>query len=618
MHRKPALILTMLALVIGSLSQAQAALASAHDSAASAALARAPAAIAGHGAARNAPAAIKVTAARDHTANRARGRTQGEQRVQSGTRTPKAPPGTIEPGQAASWLTAPPRRPIVGLRPERPVLLLKAPAGPANLTGTIATSPASVSLTWTNHATTPAATQVWIQRATNAGFTSNVTDIPVGAAAASYTDTTVVAGTTYYYRVLAQNLASNSPWSNVVSILYTPLPAAPSALAATLAGSSVSLTWTNHATTPAATQVWIQRATNAGFTSNVTNIPVGAAAASYTDTTVVAGTTYYYRVLAQNLASNSPWSNVVSILYTPLPAAPSALAATLAGSSVSLTWTNHATTPAATQVWIQRATNAGFTSNVTSILVGAAAASYTDTNVVAGTTYYYRVLAQGLAGNSPWSNVASIMYALLPTAPSGLAATLAGSSVSLTWTNNATTPAATQVWIQRATDAGFTSNVTSILVGAAATSYTDTSVVAGTTYYYRVLAQGLAGNSPWSNVVSFLHPSAAPPASFFGSQFACSPSCAGSFGWSEDTSVITADSVPAGAPFTNMLRVNLPAGQHRFRIRGHARDAAGRRSGSDPVQHWRDVCHDHSPVLRTPAARLRAKPGWQAAWPLRW
>ena len=373
MHRKPALILTMLALVIGSLSQAQAALASAPESTARAALAGAPAAIVGHGAARHGAArhapAIRVTAARGHTANRA-GRTQGKQRVHFSALAPKTPPDAIEPGQAASGLIPPPRHPIVGLRPERPLLFLQAPAGPTNLMGTIATSPASVSLTWTNHATTPAATQVWIQRATNAAFTSNVTDIPVGAAATSYADTSVVAGTTYYYRVLAQNRGGNSPWSNVASIVYTPLPAAPSALTATLAGSSVSLTWTNNATTPATTQVLIQRAANAAFTGNVT----------------------------------------------------------------------------------------------------------------------------------------------------------------------------------------------SILVGAAATSYTDTSVVAGTTYYYRVLAQGLAGNSPWSNIVSFLHPSAAAPASFFGSQFACAPSCAGSFGWSQDTSVITADAVPAGAPFTNMLRVTYPQG----------------------------------------------------------
>ena len=191
------------------------------------------------------------------------------------------------------------------------------------------------------------------------------------------------------------------------------VPTAPSGLAAKVAGSSVSLTWTNNATTPAATEVWIQRATNARFTQNWTDTAVRPAAASYTDKSAAAGTTYYYRVLAQNPAGNSPWSNAVSILVPPrtrtVPAAPSGLAAKVAGSSVSLTWTNNATTPAATEVWIQRATNARFTQNWTDTAVRPAAASYTDKSAAAGTTYYYRVLAQNPAGNSPWSNAVSIL-----------------------------------------------------------------------------------------------------------------------------------------------------------------------------------------------------------------
>jgi fibronectin type 3 domain-containing protein len=90
----------------------------------------------------------------------------------------------------------------------------------------------------------------------------------------------------------------------------------------------------------------------------------------------------------------------------------------------------------------------------------------------------------------------------VPAAPSGLAAKIAGSSVLLTWTNNATTPAATAIVIQRATDAGFTKNRTDTTVRPAATSYTDKKVRAGTTYYYRVQAQNRYGNSPWSNVTS--------------------------------------------------------------------------------------------------------------------
>ena len=130
----------------------------------------------------------------------------------------------------------------------------------------------------------------------------------------------------------------------------------------------------------------------------------------------------------------------------------------------------------------------------------------------------------------------------------------------LTWTNIVTTVPVTQAWIQRATNAGFTTGVTNIGVSPAATSYTDPGVAVGTTYYYRARSQGPSGYSPWSNVASILVHSSFPPASFFGSQFSCSPSCAGRFGWSENTSVMTADSVPAGASFTQMLRVTYPIG----------------------------------------------------------
>ena len=151
-------------------------------------------------------------------------------------------------------------------------------------------------------------------------------------------------------------------------------------------------------------------------------------------------------------------------------------------------------------------------------------------------------------------------HSAAPAAPSGLTASPAGPSVLLTWTNNATIPAATAGRIERSTVAGFTANVTHFAVGPNATNYTDTSAAEGTTYYYRVLAQNLAAVSPWSNVVSILRPTGSAPVSFFGSQFRCAAYCAGSFGWDEDTSVTTADSVPAGTPFTRMLRVVYPKG----------------------------------------------------------
>ncbi len=290
----------------------------------------------------------------------------------------------------------------------RPMVFQVSPAAPTNLAAAATGPPTGVKLTWINNATSPAATDMLIQRATDAAFTQNVkTFTTTSGGAKTYTDAPVTDGT-YYYRVRAENAVSYSVWSKTVSILVRTVPAAPSGLADTISGGgtpSVRLTWRNNATTPAATVVWIQRATDAGFTQNWTNTAVGPTATSYTDTSVAAGTTYYYRVLAQNQAGNSAWSNTVSTA----PAAPSSLAARLAGSSVRLTWRNNASTPAATVVWIQRATDAGFTQNWTNTAVGPTVTSYTDTSVAAGTRYYYRVLAQNQLGNSAWSNVVSIL-----------------------------------------------------------------------------------------------------------------------------------------------------------------------------------------------------------------
>ncbi len=92
-----------------------------------------------------------------------------------------------------------------------------------------------------------------------------------------------------------------------------------------------------------------------------------------------------------------------------------------------------------------------------------------------------------------------------PVAPGGLAASRNGLAtnqrVALTWVDNATNEASYVV--ERATAADFTGTVASFRLAANATSYTDTSVRAATTYYYRVVAIGPSGaRSTPSNVAS--------------------------------------------------------------------------------------------------------------------
>ena len=152
-----------------------------------------------------------------------------------------------------------------------------------------------------------------VRRATDPGFTTALADFPLGAAATSYTDTTVAEGTTYYYRVRAENEASNSAWSNATSILVaSPAPPAPANLTARaytsgFVSAAIDLTWTEN---PAAavTGFTIQSTTNPAFTTGVTTSTTGPATRKYTLTGLRRHTRYYIRIKSVTGPAASGWT----------------------------------------------------------------------------------------------------------------------------------------------------------------------------------------------------------------------------------------------------------------------------------------------------------------------
>ena len=119
------------------------------------------------------------------------------------------------------------------------------------------------------------------------------------------------------------------------------------------------------------------------------------------------GGTYPFRITATNVAGSDTQSFTLTVVGP--PAAPSGLKATGRGKTVSLTWKNNASAPsAATGILIQRSTNARFTTAVTSTTVGPAVTTHIDATVVKGKKYYYRVRAHNAVGYSAWSNVSNV------------------------------------------------------------------------------------------------------------------------------------------------------------------------------------------------------------------
>ena len=267
-------------------------------------------------------------------------------------------------------------------------------------------------------------------------------------------------------------------------IVSTP-PAAPTGLTATAAsGCEIDLGWTNQATN--AMSIEILRSTD-----NVHFSQIGAAANNFTDfadTSLPTGATYYYQVVANNADGNSPSSNIAhaSTQAAQPPATPSGLTATgVATNEIDLTWTD--TSGNEDGFNLERSTNGG---NYTTIgMVAANVTNYADTGLADGTTYFYRVQAfRSCWGNSAYSAPVSTATLLppAPVTPVGLVAVPGNGSISLRWL---TSSGAGSYNLKRGTSSG---NETT-LVNTAGTSYTNTGLANGTTYYYVVSAVNSGG-----------------------------------------------------------------------------------------------------------------------------
>src|SRR5581483_2119933 len=156
-------------------------------------------------------------------------------------------------------------------------------------------------------------------------------------------------------------------------------------------------------------------------------------------------------------------------------------------------------------------TVSGFTPSSSTFLANSTAASYTDANVTAGTTYFYVVTGLNTTGQeSAPSGQASAkpQQALAPTPPGNVTATGGVLQIQLSWTTGTNV---TSYNVYRSTVSGFTIASSNLIGNTTALSYTDTSVTAGTTYYYLVTGVNTTQESPPSNQASATAQGLPPP-----------------------------------------------------------------------------------------------------------
>jgi len=185
------------------------------------------------------------------------------------------------------------------------------------------------------------------------------------------------------------------------------------------------------------TNYYIQWATDASFTQNVGAANTGNGQQILSGYTP--GTTYYFRVLAQNGVGNSGWSGTASVIAPGHPTEPVNVSATASASAtgvVSVAWGQPAVPGAGGIVGYTI-----FRNGVQIATTTGTGGAYTDSGLTPFTQYYYQIAARNtfssnVGGTGPYSAAAYVIAQGPPSAPSNLSGSADGltpGKIDLSW-----------------------------------------------------------------------------------------------------------------------------------------------------------------------------------------
>jgi hypothetical protein len=277
----------------------------------------------------------------------------------------------------------------------------------------------------------------------------------------------------------------NIQTNHTVSVTFGILPSAPASITYPISSSTGQYT-VSWASSNAVTSYQLERSSNGGTTWSQV---YSGANTSYQEN--IGNGSYRYRVKATNTLGSSGWTTGTGNCLVTAPPVPPISISYPTSSSTGQYTVKWSSSSSATSYQLERSSDSGTT---WSQVYSGANTSYQE-NIGNG-SYRYRVKATNAIGSSNWTTgTFDCMVLRPPSPPTGVSAsdgTYTG-KVQVSW--NASSGATSyEIWRSTKKNSRFASRIAEVV----SSPYDDTSVPAGTTYWYWVKAVNSIGTSDFS------------------------------------------------------------------------------------------------------------------------
>ncbi|WP_018592463.1 leucine-rich repeat protein [Terrisporobacter glycolicus] len=338
-----------------------------------------------------------------------------------------------------------------------------------------------------------------VYRATSKNGTYSLIKTVESGDTLSYTNTSLITGKSYYYKVRAYSIIENEKvfgdYSEIVSA--KPSLSKPTAKSTPSTYSSNKVTW-NKISGASGYEVYV--ATSKSGTYTLKKTITSGSTLSYANTGLTTGKTYYYKVRAYRTVNGkkvySSYSSIVSA--KPSLSKPTTKVASSTYSSNKVTWNKIS---GASGYEVYRATSKSGTYSKVKTITSGSTLSYTNKSLTTGKTYYYKVRAyRTVNGKKVYSSYSSVVSVKPSLSKPSITLSTATKKAYIKWNKIS---GASGYEIYRATSKSGTYSKLKTITSGNTVSYTNSKLTSQKTYYYKIRAyRVLSGKKVYSSYSS--------------------------------------------------------------------------------------------------------------------